>query len=161
MRILVAVTAALIASLAGDADRATALVSVTSGPHAGEQTLRNADVPCEISTERAPRPKHQFSVTLGGFTPNKDPAKLTLLMVIVPDADVRGPNHSFFTSANFGDISRGTQYNVESRPGEKATGSGTVTVTPHGQDATIVFDVKSAEGIAYRGTIQCNVISRS
>ena len=160
MRLLVALAVAAFLTHPRDADRASALVSVSSGPHVGEHTLRNADGPCEITAEKPPHPKHQFSVTLGGFSPSRDPAKLTLLMVIIPDADLRGANRSFFTSINFGDVSRGTQYNAETRPGEKLGGSGSVTVTPHGQDATVTFDVKSAEGITYKGTIQCTGVSR-
>ena len=160
MRILVALVVATILTHVSDADRASALVTVGGGPHAGQFTLRNADVPCEITAEKPPHPKHQFSATLGGFSPSKDPAKMTLLMVIIPDADLRGANRSFFTSINFGDVSRGTQYNAETRPGEKLGGSGSVTVATHGQDATVTFDVKSAEGVTYKGTIQCTGVSR-
>jgi hypothetical protein len=160
VRIFVALVVASLLAQPNDADRASALVTVSGGPHAGQFTLRNTDVPCEITAEKPPHPKHQFSVTLGGFTPSRDPAKLTLLMVIIPDADARGANRSFFTSINFGDVSRGTQYNAETRPGEKLGGSGSVTVAAHGQDATVTFDVKSAEGIAYKGTIQCAGVSR-
>ena len=160
MRMMLALATGLLATLAGDSDRATAMVTVADGAHAGTFVLRNADFPCEITTERPPHPKHQFNVTLGGYTPNKDASKLTILMLIVPDADVRGPNKTFFASINFGDVSRGTQYNAETRPGEKIGGSGTVTVAPHGQDATVTLDVKSAEGVAYKGTIQCTGVSR-
>jgi hypothetical protein len=160
VRILVALAVAAFLAPPHVADSATALVTVSSGPHAGQYTLRNTDVPCLITAEKPPHPKHQFSATLGGFTPSKDPKKLTMLMVIIPDADVHGANRSFFTSINFGDISRGTQYNAETRPGEKLGGSGSVTVATHGQDATVTFDVKSAEGVAYKGTIQCTGVNR-
>jgi len=160
VRILVALAVAAFLTHPRDADRASALVTVSSGPHAGEYTLRNTDVPCVITAEKPPHPKHQFSVTLGGFSPNMEPAKLTLLMVIIPDADLRGPNRSFFTSINFGDVSRGTQYSAETRPGEKLDGSGSVTVASHGQDATVTFDVTSKEGITYSGTILCTGVSR-
>lgn len=136
------------------------MVTVSDGPHAGQFTLRNADVPCVITTERPPHPKHQLSVTLGGFTPGKDPSKLTMLMVIIPDADLRGANQGFFTSITFGDISRGTQYNAETRAGEKLGGSGSVSVSAHGQDAMVAFNVKSADGVSYKGTIQCTGVSR-
>jgi hypothetical protein len=160
MRILVALVAAAIATIAGDSDRATAMVTVASGAHAGDFLVRNTDVPCEILEQKAPLPKHQFSVTIGGLTPSKDSNKLTLLMVIVPNADVRGPNHTFFTSIIFGDVSRGTEYAAEMRPGEKLAGSGTVTIVPHGNDATVTFDVKSRDGVSYKGTIQCSGVSR-
>ena len=160
MRIFVALAVTAFLAQPHGADSATALVTVSSGPHAGQYTLRNTDVPCLITAEKPPHPKHQFSVTLGGFTPSKDPAKLTMLMVIIPDADVHGANRSFFTSINFGDVSRGTQYNAETRPGEKLGGSGSVTVATHGQDATVTFDVKSLEGITYKGTILCTNVTR-
>jgi hypothetical protein len=159
MRVLVALVGAAIATLAGDSDRATAMVTVAGGAHAGTFIVRNADVPCEIAEQRAPRPKHQFEVTIGGLSQKLDAKKLTLLMVIVPNADVRGLNHALYTSITFGDIEHGTQYVVETRPGEALTGSGTVTVMPHGQDATVTFDVTSADSVSYKGTIQCSGVS--
>jgi hypothetical protein len=159
MRVLVALVAAAIATIAGDSDRATAMVTVASGAHAGNFLVRNADVPCEITEQKAPRPKHQFEVSIGGLTQKSDPKKLTLLMVIIPNADVRTSNHAFFASITFGDIGHGTVYVVETRPGEKLTGSGTVTMVAHGQDATVTFDVTSADSVSYKGTIQCSGVS--
>jgi hypothetical protein len=160
LRILIALAAVAITTLAGDSDRASAMVTVIGGPHAGNFVVRNADVPCEILEQKAPLPKHHFSVSIGGLTPSKDPNKLTLLMVIIPNADVRGPNQTFFTSIIFGDVSRGMEYAAETRPGEKLAGSGTVTVAPHGNDATVTFDVKSRDNVSYKGTIQCSGVSR-
>ena len=136
------------------------MLTVSGGPNTGSYILHNDDVPCQITDERPPAPKHQFDVTLGGLSPSKDPGRLTLLMVIVPNADVKGPNGVFFTSINFGDISRGTQYDVETRAGEKVQGSGSVTIAARGQDATVTFDVKAANGTAYKGTILCIDVSR-
>jgi hypothetical protein len=45
---------------------------------------------------------------------------------------------------------------TETRPGEKAAGGGTVTLVPHGQDATVTLDVISTDGVSYTGTIQCS-----
>lgn len=154
------VLATLVATFTGGTDRASAMVTVSGGPNAGSYVLHNDDVPCQITEERPPAPKHQFDVTLGGLSPNKDAGKLTLLMVIVPNADVKGPNSVFYTSINFGDISRGTHYNVETRPGEKVQGGGNVTIATRGQDATVAFDVKAANGTAYKGTILCIDVSR-
>ena len=80
-------------------------------------------------------------------------------MLIIPNADVRGPIHSFFASISFGTVGRDTEYRTETRPGEKAAGSGTVTLVPHGQDATVMLDVTSAEGVSYTGTIQCSGVT--
>jgi hypothetical protein len=144
----------------GDSDRATAMVTVTGGAHAGRFLVRNADSPCEISEQKAPRPKHQFEVLIGGVTPKTDANKLTLLMLIVPNADLRGPTHTFFASISFGTVGHDAEYRTETRPGEKAAGSGTVTLALHGQDATVKLDATSADGVSYTGTIQCSGVSR-
>jgi hypothetical protein len=160
VRILVALAGVAIATLAGDSDRATAMVTVAAGAHAGSFIVRNAEVPCEITEQRAPRPKHQFEVSIGALAQKSDPNKPTLLIVIIPNADVRGSNPAFFTSLSFGAIGQGAEYVVETRPGERLRGSGTVIVTPHGQDATVTVDVISADSVSYKGTIQCSGVSR-
>jgi hypothetical protein len=150
------------ATLASVSDRATASITVANGPRAGTYLLYNADVPCEITDQLAPLPKHQFSVTLGASTPSSDPKMLTLLTVIVPNADLRGPNHAFFAAISFGELRDGATHWADTRPGERLGGSGTVTITAsrHGEDATVQFDVKSADDIALSGVIQCSGITR-
>lgn len=160
MRILIALAAAAIATLAGDSDGATAMVTVASGAHAGTFLVRNSGSSCEITEQQAPRPKHRFDASIGEAKATIDANTLTLLMLIIPNADVRGPIHSFFTSISFGEVGHGASYVTETRPGEKSGGSGTVTLVPHGQDATVTFDVTSADGVAYTGTIQCSGVSR-
>jgi hypothetical protein len=159
VRILAALAIVALAALAGDSDRAAAMITVGAGAHAGDFIVRNADDPCAITEQKAPHPKHQFQVSIGGPMPKIDSTKLSLLMMIVPNADIRGPNRSFFSSITFGDIAHGTQYIVETRPGEKLGGSGTVVVSPHGQDATVTFNVTSMDGVSYKGTIQCSGVS--
>jgi len=144
-----------ITTLAGGADTASAMVTVAGGVHAGSFLVRSADTPCAITEQVPPRPMHQFEVSIGGPAPNPEPNQLTELTMIIPNADARGPNHSFFASITFGDIAQGTRYVAEMRPGEKMGGSGTVTVLTHGEDATLTFDVTSANGTSYTGVIQC------
>lgn len=136
-----------------------AMVTVAAGAHAGSFLVRNTDSPCEITEQKAPRPKHRFEALIGGVTPKTDANTLTLLMLIIPDADVRGPMHSFYASIRFGTVGHDTEYRTETRPGEKAGGSGTVTLVPHGQDATVMLDVTSADGVSYTGTIQCSGVT--
>ena len=147
-------------ALTGSTDRISAMVTVAAGPNAGGYVLRSPDVPCEITTHNPPLPKHQLDVTLGVPRPSNDPQTLTLLMLIVPNANVKGANGAFFASITFGDVSRGTRYTVESRPGHAADGSGTVAIVTRGQDATVTFDVTTARGTAYKGPIQCTDVSR-
>jgi hypothetical protein len=161
LRILVALVAAALAAPSGDFDRVAAMITVAAGAHAGTFLVRNSESPCEIVEQKAPRPKHQFEVSIGGVTAKMDPNTLTHLMLILPNADVRGPVHSFFTSISFGTAGRGTTYITETRPGEKAGGGGTVTLVMHGQDATVTLDVISVDGVSYTGTIQCSGVSHN
>ena len=161
MHIPVALVVAALTALSGDFDRVTAMITVASGAHAGTFLVRNVDSPCEITGQNAPRPKHQFEVSVGGVTAKVDPNTLTQLMLIIPNADAHGAVHSFFTSISFGSPGRGSAYITETRPGEKAAGGGTVTLVPHGQDATVMLDVTSADGVSYRGTIQCSGVSHT
>jgi hypothetical protein len=78
------------------------MITVAAGAHAGTFLVRNTDSPCEITKEKAPRPRHQFEVSIGEVTPKIDANGLTLVRLIIPDADLRGPNHTFFASINFG-----------------------------------------------------------
>jgi hypothetical protein len=159
LRIVLALAAAALTALSGDSDRATAMITVATGAHAGTFLVRNTDSPCEITKQKAPRPRHQFEVSIGEVTPKIDANRLTLVRLIVPDADLRGPIHSFFTSIDFGYIGQGTEYMAETRPGEKIGGSGTVTLVVHGQDATVLLDIASASGVSYTGRIQCSGVS--
>ena len=161
LRILLALAAAAVAAQPGDVDSATAMVTVAGGAHAGSFLIRNTDSPCEITEQKAPRPKHQFEVLIGGVTPKPDANELTLLMLIIPNADARGPNHTFFASISFGTVGHDAEYKTDARPGEKAAGSGTVTLVPHGQDATVTLDATSADGVSYTGRIQCSGVLRS
>lgn len=159
MRILIALAAASIAAPLGVSDRAAAMITVRTGAHAGSFLVRSADSPCEVTEQKAPNPKHRFEVSIGEVTPKTDPNRLTLLMLIIPDADVRGPIHSFFASIDFGTVGRDTEYRTDTRSGGTSAGSGTVTLVPHGQDATVTLDVTSADGVSYTGTIQCSGVS--
>ena len=145
----------MLSTLAGGSDKASAMVTIAAGAHAGSYLVRSADSPCAITEQVPPRPRHQFEVSIGGPAASMDPKQLTQLTMIIPSADVRGPNHSFFASITFGDIARGARYVAEMRPGEKMGGGGTVTVLPRGEDATLTFDVTSADGTSYTGVIQC------
>ena len=161
LRILVALAAAAITAQPGGSDRATAMVTIAAGAHAGSFLVRNTDAPCEITEQKAPLPKHRFEVLIGGVAPKTDANKMTLLMLIIPDADVRGPMHSFYASIRFGTVGHDTEYSTETRQGEKVGGSGTVTLLLHGQDATVMLDVTSADGVSYTGTIQCSGVSHN
>ena len=142
---------------------AAAKVTVDNGPHAGSYTLE-ADSPCQITEQKPPKPRHMLYSLFG--TPESDPKRfhdpkaLTLLALSVPDADARGANHVFFASIVFGEEDGGTHYVIETRPTKPNKGSGSVTLTQQGDNATAVFDVKTADGIGYHGTLVCTGVVR-
>ena len=146
------------------APAATATITVTGGPHAGSYTLEAA-APCEIESHESPKPKHSFSIMLGA--PGADgksienPKVMTVMALRVPDADHGSGNGQFFSEMAFGDPpSHGTHYAVETRSGAKSSGSGTVTIAQHGAQATVNFDVKTADGVQFKGVIQCSRLLR-
>ncbi len=163
MKTWIILTAAIASTLAGG-PATTGRVTVTGGPNAGTYNL-NADASCEFSTEKAPAPKHSFYIMLGA--PNakgrtiKDPKVMTVMYLRVPDADRHTPVSQFWTAFVFGDPSHGTQYGVETRPGQKNPGgSGSVTIVQHGEAATVTFDAKTVAGIEFKGAIQCTDVLR-
>ena len=161
MRLLLALSAVSLALSSGDTDRVTATVTVTGDAHAGTYYLRNVYSPCEINRKNAPAPKHEFDVMAGGQAPVNDSTKLTVLLLTIPDADVKGANPSFSATIIFGDVRRGTRYEVETRPGRENRGSGTVSLATRGQDATVTFEATSVNGVAYKGTMVCVDVSRN
>lgn len=143
----------------------TATVAVTGGPHAGKYSL-DAEAPCEIESHKAPGPKHSFNVMLGAPGNNgssiKDPKVMTVLALIMPDADNATGRSQFLAEMTFGDPPlHGTHYAVETRPGEKKqAGSGTITIAQQGAQASVDFDVKTADGVQFKGVIQCSRLLR-
>ena len=143
----------------------TAVVTVTGGTHPGKYSLEAA-APCEIESHSAPKPRHSFSIMLGAPGGNgstiEDPKVMTVMALLVPDADHAGGNGQFRSEMSFGDPpSHGTHYAVETRPGEKnQSGSGTVTIGQHGAQASVDFDVKTADGVQFKGVIQCSRLLR-
>lgn len=164
MNLLLGFLSATLAALA-TGPATTATVTVTGGPHAGKYSL-DAEAPCEIESHSAPKPKHSFSVMLGAPGSNgstiKDPKVMTVMALRVPDADHGSGNSQFFAEMTFGDPpSHGTHYAVETRPGEtKQSGSGTVTIGQHGAQASVDFDLKTADGVQFKGVIQCSRLLR-
>jgi hypothetical protein len=143
----------------------TATVTVTGGSHAGDYSL-DAAAPCEIESHDAPKPGHSFSIMLGAPGSNggtiKDPKVMTVLALRVPDADHATSNGQFRAEMSFGDPpSHGTHYAVETRPGEpNQMGNGTLTIAQHGAQARVDFDLKTADGVRFKGVIQCSRLLR-
>jgi hypothetical protein len=159
MHLLLGFLSAIISALASS-PATTGTVTVTGGPNAGNYSL-DAEAPCEIESHEAPEPRHSFTVMLGAPGNNgssiKDPKVMTVLALIVPDADHATGNSQFMSEMTFGDPPlHGKHYAVDTRPGgKKSSGGGTITIAQHGAQASVNFDVKTADGIQFKGVVQC------
>jgi hypothetical protein len=56
---------------------------------------------------------------------------------------------------------RGAEYVVETRAGQKKSGSGAATVLDKGATAVVNFDATTAEGVRLSGTIDCRSVLRA
>ena len=132
---------------------------VASGPHTGTYDAKMTDGGCSYGLAGPGAWGNQYSVS------KNDPKAFTSLQLVVPDAKAAAAGTSAFElTAGFGPIfgSGATRYDVNTLPnaGTKS-GSGTVTVEDKGKTGKVTFDVKTAAGIALKGTIECSAVMRA
>lgn len=148
--------------------RAAATITIANGPYAGSHTL-SGDPPCLIEENKPPRPKHELESNLGlddaGTSANHD--KFTTQRLTVADADARGATNRLSLLVGFGDATGdGKRYEIETRRKEEKSidtpnkGSGSVTVKQHGKDASVMYDVKTADGVSIHGELECYGVIR-
>jgi hypothetical protein len=95
-----------------------------------------------------------------------DLTALVNLPLIVPDAKAaKDGTSAFYLAVGFGPLARRTeityQLEVETRPNQKHSwGSGLVTVQDNGDSAIVAFTANTASGVAFKGTITCNTVTR-
>lgn len=139
--------------------RGTVHLVVASGPHAGTYDATMTDGGCSYGLTSAGAWGNQYSVD------KKDPKAFTSLQLIVPDAKAAASGTSAFQlTAGFGPLfgSGAASYDVNTLPtANTKSGSGTVTVDDKGNTGTVTFDVKTADGIALKGTIECSAVMRA
>ena len=156
-RLAVATTALFLAApaLGGDVKEIVHLV-VAGGPKAGTYDASSERGGCSAGLTGPGSWGNQLS-----NPKDKDPAKFNSLQLIVPDAKAAASGTDrFFLMVGFGPLSgRSAEYTVDTRekPGK---GSGTVTVKDKGATAAVEFDVKTADGIGLKGTIECKSVVR-
>lgn len=94
---------------------------------------------------------------------DKDPKHFNSLELIVPDAKkAAGGAKDFYLKVGFGPLMhRGAEYEVETRAGQKQSGSGTVTVLDHGTTGNVKFDVMTAGKVHMTGAIDCKSVVRA
>ena len=94
---------------------------------------------------------------------DKDPKHFNSLQLIVPDSKAaKSGAKDFFLSVGFGPLlSRSAEYKVESRSGQKKTGSGVVTVIDKGTTGTVTFNATTSDGVKLEGTIDCKSVMRA
>ncbi len=149
-----------LASLTAHADAVveTAHLVVTGGPNAGTYDAQTDKGGCPAGLTGAGSWGSQLSQPK-----EKDPAKFNSLQLIVPDAkQAAAGGKEFFILFRFGSImGQNTAYTVETRSTEaKKKGSGTVTVDDKGATGKVSFNVTSAEGYKFEGTIDCKTVMR-
>lgn len=148
-------------SLAGSATPAPVKgkvhIEVGSGPLAGTYDATMTDGGCSYGLTGPGSWGNQYSVN------KKDPKAFTSLQLIVPDAKGAAAGTSVFQlTAGFGPLfgSGATSYDVNTTSKGTQSGSGKVTVDDKVTTGKVTFDVKTAQGVALKGTIDCNSVMR-
>jgi hypothetical protein len=131
---------------------------VTGGPNAGTWEASSDKGGCSTGLTGPGSWGNQFSQPK-----QKDPAKFNSLQLIVPDAKkAAAGGKEFFILFRFGPlIAKNTEYTIETRHAEASKkGSGSVTIDDKGATAKVSFNVVSAEGYKFVGTINCQSVVR-
>lgn len=159
-RILVTGAFLLLGSVAAFADgvKETVHVVITGGANAGTYDVSTDRGGCSAGFTGAGSWGNQLSQPK-----EKDPKKLNSLQLIVPDAKkAANGTKEFFLMVGFGPLlQRAAEYTVETRAGQKGTGSGTVTVMDHGTTGMVRFDVTTAAKVHMVGSIDCKEVGRN
>lgn len=132
-------------------------LEVGSGPLAGTYDATMTDGGCSAGLTGPGAWGNQYSVN------KKDPKAFTSLQLIVPDAKGAAAGASVFQlTAGFGPLfgTGATSYDVNTTSNGTQGGSGKVTVDDKGTTGKVTFDVKTAQGISLKGTIECNSVMR-
>jgi hypothetical protein len=133
-------------------------LQVGSGPHAGTYDATMTDGGCSHGLGGRDRWGNHYQAD------ESDPKAFTTLLLDVADTKAAAAGTSAFQlTAGFGPPfgDGGTKYKVNTLPNGKQAGSGTVTVQDKGQTATVTFEATSADGVALKGTIECDGVIRA
>lgn len=138
--------------------RETVHFVVTGGPHAGTWDASSDKGGCSAGLTGPGSWGNQLSQPS-----EKDPAKFNSLQLIVPDAKkATAGGKEFFILFRFGSLmGKNTAYTIETRAAEtRKKGSGSVTIDDKGGTGKVSFNVTSAEGYKFAGTIDCKSVMR-
>lgn len=133
-------------------------LQVIGGPRAGTYDAQMKDGGCSYGLAGPTAWGNQYSVVA------TDPKAFTSLQLIVPDTKAAAAGTSVFQlTAGFGPLfgSGATTYTVNTRPNGTKAGSGQVSVADHGKTGRVTFDVKTADGVELKGTIECTSVMRA
>jgi hypothetical protein len=130
-----------------------AQIKVTGGSHAGSYTSSSAKGGCSVGFTTPGAWGNQLS------TPkDRDPNHFNSLQIIVPNPKKPA---EFYLMAGFGSIlNRSAEYKVETRVGQKKSGSGTVNITDKGATGKIDFTATTSDGIKLSGQVDCKEVKR-
>lgn len=149
-----------LAALVAHADAVVETVHfvVTGGPNAGTWDASSEKGGCSAGLTGPGSWGNQLSQPK-----EKDPTKFNSLQLIVPDVKKAAAGSTeFLILFRFGPlIAKNTEYTIETRAAEaKKKGTGVVTVDDKGATAKVSFNVTSAEGYKFEGTIDCKTVVR-
>ena len=155
MKTLARITLSLLFTFAAFADvKETAHLKVTGGSHAGSFESSSDRGGCSAGLTGPGSFGNQLS-----SPKDQDPNHFNSLQLIVPNP--KNPSE-FFLSVGFGPLlHRSAEYKVETRTGQKKSGSGSVDVKDTGSTAKVSFHATTADGVKLEGTINCNSVIRA
>lgn len=154
MKGLLSIGLVLFASAAAAQVVEVAQVKVVGGSHAGSYTSSSAKGGCSVGLTGPGAWGNQLS------TPkDRDPNHFNSLQIIVPDP--KKPSE-FHLMVGFGSIlQRSAEYTVETRAGQKKSGSGAMNITDNGATGKIDFTATTADGIKLSGQVDCKRVIRA
>jgi len=134
-------------------------LEVSGGANAGTYDVEMKDGGCSYGLAGDDVWGNQYSVDA------KNPNQLSSLQLVVPNAKAASNGTSEFQlTAQFGPLfgEGGHSYDVNTQKHTASTsGSGTVTVQDQGKTGKVTFDVKTADGVGLKGTVDCQSVMRN
>ena len=155
MKTLARLSLSLIVAFTAFAEvKETAQLKVTGGTHAGSYSASTERGGCSAGLTGPASFGNQLS-----SPKDQDPNHFNSLQLIVPNP--KTPSE-FFLAVGFGPLlHRSAEYKVETRTGQKKSGSGSVDVKDSGSTAKVSFHATTADGVKLEGTINCNSVIRA
>jgi hypothetical protein len=145
----------LVAASAFGQVKETVHLKVTGGANAGTYDASTDRGGCSVGLTTPGAWGNQLS-----SPKDKDPKHFNSLQMIIPTP--KAMTNDFYLSVGFGPLlNRSAEYKVETRAGQKKSGSGVVGVIDRGATGQITFSATTADGVKLEGTVDCKSVTRA